>query len=176
MDMDKKSKNLPPTPNNQSSLVSMILVIAILGLLATIIIRALTPAVSDADITNEQPTTVHDESIDAGRAPVISRVVLREEWRDDELLVYQDIYFSDVDGDASRVDFTLIETTAENVYIDDGIISARPEVQRTGTLHTATWTCHSGAHTVTLQVELVDQNDQHSAAHLFTITCRNTQR
>jgi hypothetical protein len=174
--MDEKSKNLPPNTNNQSSLVTVILVIAIVVLLGVILIRALTPQSPDIPVIELQPTVTDGQWVDTGSAPVISRVVLREEWRDDELLVYQDIYFSDADGDASRVDFTLIETTAENVYIDDGIISARPEMQRTGTLHTATWTCHSGAHTVTLQVELVDQNDQHSAAHLFTITCRNTQR
>ena len=170
--MDEKPKNLAEIPNNNQSvsLVTVILVIAILGVLASIILRSLTG--SEAVESNDTGD-VGAQSVTVGSAPVISRVALREEWQDDVLLVYEDIHFSDTDGDASRVDFTLVETNAAEVTIDDGIISERPDAQREGAIHTSTWTCHSGSHTVTLRVALIDQNDNRSDEHLFTITCRN---
>ena len=167
--MDEKPKNLAelPADNSQSvSLVTVILVIAILGLLVSIILRSMPDNGSD---TND----IRGQSVDGGSAPVISRILLREEWQNNTLVVYQDIYFTDADGDASRVDFTLVETTATEVHVEDGIVTERPEAQREGTAHTGTWTCHSGTHTVTLQVALIDQNDNRSADHMFTITCRN---
>jgi hypothetical protein len=170
--MDEKPKNLTEIPNNSQSvsLVTVILVIAILGVLASIILRSL--SASEA-VESSDTGDVGAQSAAVGSAPVISRVALREEWQDDVLLVYEDIHFTDADGDASRVDFTLVETNAAEVTVEDGIISERPDAQREGTVHTATWTCHSGSHTVTLSVALIDQNDNRSDEHLFTITCRN---
>ena len=169
--MDEKPKNLAELPDNQPqsvSLVTVILVIAILGVLASIILRSLSGSVA------VDSSDIGAQSINSGSAPVISRVVLREEWQDDVLLVYEDIYFTDADGDASRADFTLVETNAAEVHVEDGIITSRPEEQRQGAVHTATWTCHSGLHYVTLRVGLIDQNDNRSPAeHMFTITCRN---
>jgi hypothetical protein len=168
--MNEKPKKLPPQSNNNQpvSLVTIVLVIAILGLLATIILRSISPTTR----TSETNFKVQS-AVDSGTAPIIERVVLREVWRDNLLIVYQDIYFSDADGDAAQVDFTLLETTAEEVYVDDGIVSERPQEQQEGAVHTAIWTCHSGRHTVTLQVELIDQNDNRSAPYQFTVTCRN---
>lgn len=162
--MSDKPKKVFQASNKQASIVTVVLVMAILALLAVILLRALSPTSSDE---------ANAETVNAGTAPVISHVALREVWTDESLVVYQDVYFTDADGDAARVDFTLIETTAEDVYVEDGIISERPEVQREIAIHTGTWTCHSGRHTVTLQVEIIDQNNNRSAAHMFTITCRN---
>ena len=172
--MDEKPKNLAELPENNPqsvSLVTIILVIAILGVLASIILRSISDN-GEADSSNT--SDVRAQSVNRGSAPVISEVVMREEWQDDELIVYADIHFSDADGDASRVDLTLVETNAGDIYVEDGIISERPADQREGTVHTVVWTCHGGAHLVTLKAALIDQNDNRSSQeHLFTITCRN---
>jgi hypothetical protein len=170
--MDEKPKNLAEVSNNSQSvsLVTVILVIAILGVLASIILRSLSASNAGA-VGNTGDNRA--QSV-VGSAPVISRVALREEWQDDVLIVYGDIYFTDADGDASRVDLTLVESNAAEIYVDDGIITALPDEQRQGTVHTLTWTCEGGTHLVTLKVALIDQNDNRSPAeHMFTITCRN---
>ena len=76
--MDEKPKNLAELPDNQPqsvSLVTVILVIAILGVLASIIVRSFR---SSVDVDSGDRVDVRAQSINSGSAPVISRVVLRE--------------------------------------------------------------------------------------------------
>jgi hypothetical protein len=110
---------------------------------------------------------------DSNTAPVISNIMMREEWTDSGLIIFQDIAFTDGDGDAARADFTLVETSYDRVDVKDGIVTEHPTDQRAGAIHTAKWTCSRRNYTVTLQVELIDQNHNRSEPYTFTLTCRD---
>jgi len=54
--------------------------------------------------------------------PVITNVNLREDTDSGSLIIYKDFEFFDPDGDANRIEYELISTTNDDIYINNGDI------------------------------------------------------
>ena len=104
--------------------------------------------------------------------PVITNVELIEDRLSGSLIVYQQISFNDLDGDAHYVHYELVRTTSGFVEVKDGDINVRGEQQKSGALITGTWDCGTGTYSVTLQASIWDMAGNQSNARQYTINCR----
>ena len=104
-------------------------------------------------------------------APVISNVRLRYDKTSNGMVVYQDIYYQDVNGDAYWLDYTLVSTTADSVTIKDGSTRSSSSQQKSGAVDTGVWTCGSGKYSVTLQITVLDEAGHRSNALVYTMNC-----
>lgn len=75
-------------------------------------------------------------------APVISKVETRNDSNTTSgKVIFIDVSYNDVDGDATIIDLEIISTTGTDTFVTDGILSASAEQQKAGAVSTSTWTC-----------------------------------
>jgi hypothetical protein len=110
-------------------------------------------------------------TIESEHTPVISSVELRPEASGSDMIVYQDISFSDAKGDVNFANYKLVSATTENLSIQDGSVDIPAEEQRNGAKLTATWNCGSNSYEATLSVSLSDKAGNKSEPYEYTIVC-----
>jgi hypothetical protein len=119
-----------------------------------------------------QPSVTPTPQTQAGAAPVIESVTLRNSTSSGGLVIFQDIRFHDPDGDAYRVDYQLVHTTAPSVEVRGGAIDASSRQQKLGATLTGKWTCGKGQYEVTLRVTIQDKAGYKSNPVDYTMECR----
>ena len=103
--------------------------------------------------------------------PVVLRVVEREEVIDGFLYVYDDIYFTDPDGDADVVTYNLVSSTLPfRLSFTDDPIEASPEEQKGEALFTVAGRCWQKLEVV-FESRIGDQDGNQSEPVLFTLSC-----
>lgn len=103
-------------------------------------------------------------------APVIESVQLREDSSSGNLVIFQDIYFHDEDGDANQIDYTLI-AGPPGAYVINGPIDIASGRQISGTSMTGTWKCGDVESKVILQVTILDEAGNRSNTMEYTMFC-----
>ena len=124
-------------------------------------VRAIATAQAGAPTRTQQST-----------APVITNVQLRNDTSSGSLVIWQDIYFSDADGDANLIDYELLATTASSVTVVDGPIQISSQGQRTGALISGKWVCGGGSYSTTLRAVIRDRAGQSSNPVEYTLNCQ----
>ena len=104
--------------------------------------------------------------------PIITDVKLREETSENDLIIYQDVYFRDPDGDAYYTDWQVTSTTNPEIQVVNGTINSNSEQQMAGTFTTGTWTCGSGTYSVKFWVTILDRAGNESNGFEYTINCK----
>ena len=107
--------------------------------------------------------------------PVVQRVVEREEVIDGFLYVYDDIYFTDPDGDASAATYNLISSTLPyELHFTDDPIEASAEEQQGEALFTVAGRCWQKLE-LAFESRIVDRAGNTSEPVLFTLSCDGPQ-
>jgi hypothetical protein len=112
------------------------------------------------------------EPTPALNAPVITDVKIREEASPNGLIIYQDVYFHDPDGDAYYTDWQVVSTTDKGIQVVNGTIDANSQQQKTGTIVTGTWECGNNTYSVTFWVTILDRVGNESNGFEYTIYCK----
>ena len=86
-------------------------------------------------------------------------------------LLDADIHFRDDDGDANRVTYELISTTAKNVQLWDDPFTVPAEEQKAGAVVTIHWNCQSGSYVVKLNAIMEDLAGNRSNKVPFVLNC-----
>jgi len=108
-------------------------------------------------------------------SPIFESITQRENNSDGQLIINEDIYFSDTDGDAYLIQYELVSVSPDlsGVHVQNDSIEASPEQQKNGASKTITWKCGSTnkTYTVTLQAQIVDQAGNQSAPFNVIFKC-----
>lgn len=121
--------------------------------------------------TASPPTAIPVTATPAPGAPRITTVELRSETASGTLIIYQDVHFSDPEGDVVRWEFQVMATTNPNVHVEGGDLDISAVQQILGTVATGEWGCGDATYTVTLQVTLIDRAGHRSAPYEYTMSC-----
>jgi hypothetical protein len=106
-------------------------------------------------------------------APVITDVKIREDKSSNGLIIYQDVYFQDSDGDAYYTDWQITSTTNPEAKVVNGTITSTNDQQKAGTFTTGTWTCGSGgAYSIKFWVTILDRAGNESNGFEYVINCK----
>ena len=130
--------------------------------------------VTVTDLNGEGATTLGVAVSLAPRVkpPQITNVVLRYDNSTGPMIVWQDIYFVDPDGDSISVKYELIQATASNLRTRDGGINISSAQQASGAVSTGKWECGTRTYSVTLQATIVDRAGNISNPYQYTMECR----
>lgn len=108
-------------------------------------------------------------------APVISDVQIRYDHSSGSVVIYQDVFFSDPEGNASLVDWNLtsiVGADPNDVVIVDGEISIPAVEQQAGTVLTGTFNCGPGFTALLhMEVTIVDATGRRSNRMPYTMNC-----
>jgi hypothetical protein len=134
-----------------------------------------TAAKGAATAPTPPPPTPTVQSADQTRAvsqpPVVLRVVEREEVIDGFLYVYDDIYFTDPDGDASAATYNWISSSLPySLNLTDDPIEASSEEQKGEALFTVAGKCWQKLE-LAFESRIVDRAGNRSEPVLFTLSC-----
>lgn len=123
-------------------------------------------------VLTPMPTAQPTGQTQAGsRAPVVLRVVEREDVIDGFLYVYDDIYFTDPDGDAVAVTYQWISSSLSYpVRLTDDPIEASAEEQKGEALFTVAGRCWQRME-LAFESRILDQAGNTSEPVLFTLSC-----
>ena len=136
------------------------------------ILALLITACSSAPSTSSTPTPLPATQPQSGiRPPVILRVVDREEIKDGFLYIYQDIYFTDPDGDAAAMTYQQVSSSLPYplIFTDDPIEAPDAE-QKAEALFTVAGRCWQKLELV-FESRIRDAAGNLSEPVLFTMTC-----
>jgi hypothetical protein len=115
-----------------------------------------------------QPTS---QTLVGSLPPVVRRVVEREEVIDGFLYIYDDIYFTDPDGDAVAVTYTPVSSSLPyRLNFTDDPIEASAEEQKGEALFTVAGRCWQKLE-LAFESRIVDQAGNRSEPVLFTLSC-----
>jgi len=103
--------------------------------------------------------------------PVVQSVVLRKDRSSGDLVIHQDIHFTDSDGDVTRADYGIVSTTNPDVRVEGGTIDIPSALQKAGAFLTGSWGCGGGNYTITLSVTLTDRAGHQSEPYNYTMVC-----
>lgn len=104
--------------------------------------------------------------------PVITALKIREDTSSGSLVIYQDIYFYDSDGDTNFIQWKVLSTTNPNITINNTSVNASSEEQKAGTFTTGTWKCISGTYSIRFQATLLDSAGHESNPIDYSIECK----
>jgi hypothetical protein len=104
--------------------------------------------------------------------PVIKSVVIREDFSQGYLILYQDVNYYDLDGDAYYIDWILMSTTKPGEKAVDGQIEDSVDDQKKGATFTGTWYCSGGTYTVTIRAIVLDRAGNQSNPYEYNLNCR----
>jgi hypothetical protein len=142
--------------------------IVIFGLTA---IRLLSPIFAEVLTATVKPAMPMATSTPMPGAPIVQRVVLRKDTSTGQEIIYQDVFFTDSEGDVIRWDFAVVSTTNPGITAEGGLLSIPSSEQKSGAIATGEWGCGGGRYTVTLAVTLTDFNRHHSAPYEYVMKC-----
>jgi hypothetical protein len=117
-------------------------------------------------------TSLPPTGISGSNVPVIQSVQLREDTSSGKLVIYQDIYFYDEDGDANYIDYSLVSGPPDT-YIIDGPIEIESQKQKSGTAMIGTWKCGDAEYRITLRVMILDEIGNQSNTVEYTMFCHD---
>jgi hypothetical protein len=111
----------------------------------------------------------------SGSAPHIDAVNLREDRSSGNLVVFQDVIFRALNGDAKFIHWELVDksTQAPSIDIRDAVITVSSEQQKQSGIHTGRWGCGAinNVYTVTLRVTILTTDGIRSNPFDYTIRC-----
>lgn len=117
-------------------------------------------------------TLTSESKPQAGAAPVIEVVNLRYDSSSGSLVIFQDVAFHDLDGDANKVHYGLVSATANGLQVSDGNIDTSGQQQERGATITGKWACGGNQYEVTIRVTILDRVGNESNAETYTMYCR----
>ena len=126
------------------------------------------PTATAVSTSSETTTTTIAEN----HAPVLKSVVIREDLSKGYLILYQDVSYYDLDGDAEYVDWTLVSTTKQGEVVSDGQIYDSVEQQKKGSIFTGVWNCSGGEYSVIVQAIVIDKAGNKSEPLEYNLNCR----
>ncbi len=103
--------------------------------------------------------------------PIVHSVKLRRDTSSGELIIYQDIFFSDKEGDVTHVDYIIVTADAEGLGTAGGDIRIPSDKQKSGAIAFGTWHCKNRVYSVTLRVTLTDSAGHKSQPYEYTMVC-----
>ena len=103
--------------------------------------------------------------------PIIQSVNLRKDTSSGELKIYQDISFTDNEGDVTRVDYKIISSTVSGLQVEGGTVEIPSTAQKSGAVISGEWGCGNENYSVTIQVILTDNAGNHSKPFNYTMIC-----
>jgi TIR domain len=101
--------------------------------------------------------------------PVTQSVDLRPDTSTGSLVVYQDVHFSDRDGDVYRWDFRIAGSTIPGAQSQGGELNIPSAFQKAGAIATAEWTCGNGGYSIPLEVTFTDRANHTSVPYEYTL-------
>lgn len=115
--------------------------------------------------------TIKPSPTKAKGVPAIQFVYLRKDKSSGSLIIYQDVYFVDNEGDVTSWDFEVVSSTIPDVRAEGGTLDIPSAEQKTGAVATGEWGCGDARYTVTLRVTLFDRAGNHSEPYTYTMDC-----
>jgi hypothetical protein len=103
--------------------------------------------------------------------PVIQAVNLRRDTSNGELRIFQDVVFSDSQGDVSYVDYEIVSATISGLQVEGTSVDTPYRKQIAGAVITGEWGCGTENYSVTLRVTLTDRAGNHSEPFEYTMVC-----
>jgi hypothetical protein len=103
--------------------------------------------------------------------PIIQSVNLRKDTSSGELKIYQDISFTDNEGDVTHVDYKIISATVSGLQVEGGTIDIPSTAQKSGAVISGEWGCGNENYSVTLRVTLTDNAGNISKPFNYTMVC-----
>lgn len=140
----------------------------------TVISTGVTPSLQPTPtkiISTPTPKPVPPTPTISREAPTIHSVTLRPDTSSGSLVIYQDVFFSDAEGDVIRWDFKVVSSTNPNVYAEGGDLDIPAGEQMAGAIATGEWGCGDEKYSVTLSVTLIDRANHRSAPYEYTMEC-----
>lgn len=114
---------------------------------------------------------------DFTNAPAITDLQLRYDTASGLVVIYQDVFFYDPNGDATIIDWELLSVVGGNpddITITDGTISIPPVQQRAGAVVTGAFTCPADfTGRLNMDVTLEDASAQRSNTISYSMDCSN---
>lgn len=130
-----------------------------------------TKAAATPVVEKPAPTKTQKAIVSNPDRPVIRTVTLRKDKTSGQLVIYQDIFFSDKNGDVIRVDYHIDSTTNPDVQVEGGTIDISSAQQRAGVFITGEWSCGDGYYMVDLSVTLTDRAGNQSEPYPYKLIC-----
>lgn len=128
-------------------------------------------SVNGMDIELTSPPVYLSPTPLSNQPPIIDRVELRYDRSSGKLVILQDVFFSDIDGDANYVHYQLISVTSgATANTKDGSINMTSD-QKYGSVITGKWSCGGNYYDVTLEVTIYDQAGHASNSVRYTMSC-----
>jgi hypothetical protein len=110
-----------------------------------------------------------------GSQPTFNYIEQTETDSGSQLVINQDVFFSDPDGDAYLIEYGLISVSANipGFHFENDNIKTLPEQQIQGTYKTITWECGKTRqiYDVTLQAQIVDRAGNRSVPFSVVFKC-----
>lgn len=103
--------------------------------------------------------------------PEITKLDLKEKIENGEQFFDILISFHDLDGDAVKIHYEILRSTASDLNVEDGYLNSTKQSQKAGTTTTGNWGCGSGTYDVTLGVTIIDAKGLESEQKSITIPC-----
>jgi len=126
--------------------------------------------INGMDVQLSDPPVVNTPA-PANLPPYINNVILRNDRSSGHLIIWQDIFFQDVDGDANYVHYRLVNITAGySATTQDGNITMSTD-QVNGTMLSGKWVCGGGTYDTTLEVVIYDMGGHTSNSVSYTMSC-----
>lgn len=105
----------------------------------------------------------------ASHAPVLTGITERKEWKNGMLVIYEDIYFTDLEGDAITVINNLVSAPS-SASISDDVIRASVDEQKQGAVLTSYIRCRNEI-TVVIEYQVYDAAGNTSEPEAVTFVC-----
>lgn len=109
-------------------------------------------------------------------APTITGVTIRESTENDGLVIYQEINFTDSDGDTNYIKWDLVDISDPSerqfIQITNGTVNAMTDEQKKGTFTLGTWHCEGRVYKITLEATLFDASGNRSQPYQYSIDCK----
>jgi hypothetical protein len=109
--------------------------------------------------------------VSESHAPVLKSVVIREDSSTGNLILYQDVSYSDLDGDADIIDWILVSSTDPKASVWDGKVENSVEQQKQGAIFTGVWNCNGMNSSTVIQAVLIDKAGNKSEPLEYDLIC-----
>jgi hypothetical protein len=136
---------------------------------AVTIIAQYTPKPTHQTATAQpSPTSVPVPS----SSPQVQFIKQWTELQQGNLVIHKDIHFTDPEGDAYLVTYSVIRSDIKHYRVESDPIIVSAERQRTNGAVTATWVCGPHIYKITLRAHIVDRAGNQSAPFDLVFDCK----
>lgn len=104
-------------------------------------------------------------------APVISDITLTRIAESTGLVIEQNVSYSDSEGDATFINWIVLETNRPGISVTSGAILDSVEIQKNGANAKGTWACGPDTYYVKFRVIVTDRGGHASKPHDYTLNC-----